>query len=78
MLWVSRRIFREKQHLTIGSLDSSSGLFSEHAVKRVSCDGSKAIVPNSSQYLTTDSSVRISCNAILPCGSVFVSANNQR
>lgn len=57
---------KEKQQLTIGSLERSSGFFREHAVKRVSCAGSNAIVPNSSQYLTTDSSVRISWSAILP------------
>lgn len=63
---------KEKQQLTMGRFDGSLGLLSEQAVKRVSCDGSNAMVPNSSQYLTTDSSVRISCNAILPCDGLIM------
>lgn len=59
-------IMNEKQHFTTGCVDPGVGFFREQAVKRVSCAGSKAIVPNSSQYRTIDSSVRISCNAILP------------
>lgn len=45
----SLRIMNEKQHFTIGWLDPELGFFREQAVKRVSCAGSKAIVPNSSQ-----------------------------
>lgn len=45
----SLRIVKEKQHLTTGWFDSSLGFFSEHAVRSVSCAGSKAMVPNSSQ-----------------------------
>lgn len=56
----------EKQQFTIGSFERSSGFFRVHAVRRVSWAGSNAIVPNSSQYRTSDSSVRISCKAILP------------
>jgi hypothetical protein len=66
----SRRIVKEKQHLTIGWFDVSLGFLSEHAVNSVSCAGSNAIVPNSSQYRTIDSSVNISCKAILPCHPV--------
>lgn len=66
----SRLIFNEKQHLIsldlVFDLPSSMGDLSSHAVRRVSCDGSNAIVPNSSQYRTTDASVRIWCSAILP------------
>jgi hypothetical protein len=42
------------------------GLWSEQAVRSVSWAGSNAMVPNSSQYLTFDSSVKISWRAILP------------
>lgn len=66
----SRRIFNEKQHLIsldlVFAFPSSMGDLSSHAVRRVSCAGSNAIVPNSSQYRTTDASVRIWCSAILP------------
>jgi len=66
ILCSSRRIFIEKQHSTVRSVDRSSGLFRTHAVNRVSCAGSKAMVPNSSQYRTTEPSVRISWREILP------------
>ncbi len=42
------------------------GLLSEQAVRSVSWAESKAMVPNSSQYRTFDSSVKISWSAILP------------
>jgi len=60
ILWLSLKILKEKQQLTVGLFDASSGDFSVHAVSSVSCAGSKAMVPNSSQYRTTDSSVSIS------------------
>jgi hypothetical protein len=59
-LWSSLRIVKEKQHLTTGWSDVSLGFFSAQAVSNVSWAGSKAMVPNSSQYRTIDSSVRIS------------------
>lgn len=55
----SRRIFNEKQHLIALELSTSVGLFSSHAVSSVSWAESNAMVPNSSQYRTTDVSVRI-------------------
>ena len=67
ILCSSLLIIKEKQQFMRGRPDGSSGFLSEQAVRRVSWAGSNAIVPNSSQYRTTDSSVRISCNAILPC-----------
>jgi hypothetical protein len=67
ILCSSLRIIKEKQQFTFGSLELSSGFFSAQAVSSVSCALSKAIVPNSSQYLTRDSSVNISCSAIEPC-----------
>lgn len=70
ILCSSLRILNEKQQFTTWFTESS-GLFNEQAVSSVSCCGSKAIVPNSSQYLTTDSSVRISCNEILPCCIIY-------
>ena len=49
MLWVSRRIVKEKQHLMVGSFDVWSGFFSEQLVRIAFCDWSNAIAPNSSQ-----------------------------
>ena len=57
----------------MGTFDLSSGLLSEQAVRSVSWAASKAMVPNSSQYRTTDSSVKISCKDIFPySGSMSV------
>lgn len=49
MLWVSRRIVKEKQQRSSGSLDFESGFFSAQLVKRAFCELSKAIAPNFSQ-----------------------------
>lgn len=66
ILCSSLRIINEKQQLILGSLERSSGFFNAHAVRSVSCAGSNAMVPNSSQYRTSDSSVITSCSDILP------------
>ena len=49
MLWVSRRIVNEKQHLSSLSLEEGSGFFSEQLVNIAFCELSKAMAPNLSQ-----------------------------
>ena len=49
MLWVSRRIVKEKQHLISGSEAFRSGFFNEHIVNMAFCELSKAIARNLSQ-----------------------------
>lgn len=59
ILWSSLRIRNEKQQFVTGWSELSSGLLMAQAVMRLSWAWSNAIVPNSSQYLTLDSSVSI-------------------
>ena len=49
MLWLSRRIVKEKQHLISGSEAVRSGFFKEQVVNIAFCELSKAMARNLSQ-----------------------------
>ena len=49
MLWLSRRMVKEKQQWILGSSDLGSGFFRKQLVNMAFCVLSKAMVPNFSQ-----------------------------
>lgn len=66
MLCLSRCIVKLKQHSISSYLPSSRVRFSMIDEIIAFCDSTKAILPNSFQYLTRPFSAKMSCMAVLP------------